>query len=125
MRDARRAALPLPFQLRLSGFEEARADWRRECEPYELFCCEEAVKLAKRFPTIEQLLAFSKLDYQQKKEAAPELGWGEHSGNTWGHALKFAAGFLQTPHLVPQFHAAICPLIGCEEAGCHAARGQA
>jgi len=121
-RDARRAALPEPFRLRLDGFEAARPNWRRDHEPYELFCCEEATRLAARFPTSEALMAFSKLGHEEQKVAAPEVRLSEHSGNTFGAALNFAAGYLNTPGLVPMFHAAICPLLGCKECGCYAAR---
>lgn len=121
-RDARRAALPEPFRLRLDGFEAARPNWRRDHEAYELFCCDEACRLAERFATVDELVAFSKLNHAEQQEAAPELRFSEHSGNTFGASLKFAAGYLQRPDLVPQYHGAICPLVGCEECGCFAAR---
>lgn len=124
-RDLRRAALPEPFRLRLDGFEAARPEWRREFEAYELFCCEEAARMAERFKTADALREFNKLDHDGQKEAAPELRMSEHSVNTWGASLNLAVLFLEQPDLVPLQHGALCPLVGCQDYGCHAVRKEA
>lgn len=123
--DKRVAALPDPLRLRIEGFRDFAGDgWRWEYEPYELASCEEAARLVKHFADPDALVFFSKLDYADQKQEYPEMDDG-HSGNTWGNALRFAHATLTRPEIVPQMHAAICPLVGCESAGCYAARKEA
>lgn len=124
-RDRRRAALPSRFQERLAGFEAARPDWRRDHEGYELFVCEEAVKLAERFSgDVAGLRAFWASSFEEQKAAFPGLAYDQHSGNTWGAAGMLARLYLERPVDVPLMHGALCPLVGCGALGCAAARGQ-
>lgn len=118
-RDARRLALPPAFQERLSTFEKRNAEWRRDFESYELFVCEEAMALVRRFGAdLPALEAFDKLDVSQQKEQAPELKFSEHSGNTWGAALGLAHRFMCGPDNVKGAHGALCGLVGCVAYGC-------
>ncbi len=122
-RDARRAALPEPFRLRVEGFIAARPNFRRDHEGYELFVCEEAAKMAAHFAgDIDGLTRFVRADLEAQKASVPGLKYGEHSGNTWGAACNLARLFLKHPNLVPAQHGALCPLVGCREYGCFAAR---
>ena len=116
-RDARRAALPENFQRRLNRFEAGTKDFRVEYEPYELFVCEEAVRLAMELKTIEAIDAFHALDWDQKRAQIPAISDG-HSGNTFGFALRLAKWHVSDPELVVKDHAAIAMLVGCEACGC-------
>jgi hypothetical protein len=128
-RDRRRAALPEPFRLRLEGFIAARPNWRRDCESYELFCCEEAALIAAHFAgrenAAEQIDRFRAASTEDEKAELPGLRYAEHSGNTWGCSSVLAQAYLVSPELVPRVHGALCPLIGCQEYGCYAARPEA
>lgn len=112
--------LPDEFRERIYGFRSTSPDWGWNYESYELFCCEEAVRLAEHFKTKEALEAFWKKDYeeQQKEFEASD----DHSGNTWGTSLRLAYTYLSEPHLIPDMHGALCPLVGCKDYGCYAAR---
>jgi hypothetical protein len=126
-RDRRRAALPEAFRLRLDGFERARPDWRRDHEGYELFVCEEAAMLSTFFADkgLDALAAFQNAPFEEQRSTLPALRLDEHSGNTWGAACAFAATYIRHPGLVPKMHGAICPVVGCQVAGCFAARPEA
>ncbi len=121
-RDARRAKLPAPFRERIEGFIAARPDWRRDHEGYELFVCEEAAELAQHLQTPEAMRAFAAASYDEQKRQAPQLKYSEHSGNTFGAMGALARRALESPELVPKMHGALCPLVGCKEYGCFAAR---
>ncbi len=115
--DLRIAALPAVFQQRIHDFRERRVDFGWQFEKYELFVCEQAVVFAATFPTEDALKTFYDLDYQAQKAACPAMDDG-HSGNTFGQAVKLALLFLSHPENVPQYHGALCPLVGCSEYGC-------
>ncbi|HEX2882230.1 MAG TPA: hypothetical protein VHO25_22070 [Polyangiaceae bacterium] len=119
-RDARIAALPEPLRLRLERFQRVNPDFRRDHEPYELFCCEEAAKLYAALPTREQITAFKQLSVDEQKQAVPALSLNEHRGNTFGATCMLAAMLCERPDLVPRAHGALCPLVGCEDYGCFA-----
>lgn len=122
-RDARRAKLPEIFQARVLGFIEARPHWRRDHEGYELFVCEEAAAISAHFAgNPEGLAAFRGLPYEEQKATVPGLRYDQHSGNTFGAACALARCRLSQPELVPQMHGALCPLVGCQDYGCFAAR---
>lgn len=114
-RDIRREALPEVFRDRLIGFEAHNADWRREFGPYELMVCETAAALAKRFGTdVAALRVFA--------DGHGDEMMAEHSGNSWGAAVMLAERFMREPESVLRAHGALCPLVGCAEYGCRAAR---
>jgi hypothetical protein len=120
--DRRVAALPAPLRERIEGFRAFKGEaWRWEFEPYEMACCEEAARIAARFNTADAVRSFAKLPYEAQKQAHPTMDDG-HSGNTWGTALRLAVLLCERPELVARDHAGICALVGCEDAGCFAAR---
>lgn len=120
-RDRRIAALPEPFQDRIHGFQEWNFAWRWNHESYELFTCEQAVEIAKAFPTTELIVKFHKMDWKDQKKVLPALS-EDHSGNTFGAACLLARIYLEKPEAIPKAHGALCPLVGCKDYGCYAAR---
>lgn len=117
-RDGRWAALPDPMKLRVLGFVERGGDtWRAEFEPYELFVCEEAVKFA---AVLGAETDWSDRDAIEAKIKAAGVESDQHSGNTYGAALRLAALLTVRPEAVPKEHGALCPLVGCVEQFCFA-----
>lgn len=123
--ETRVAALPDKLRERIEGFRSFKGEgWRHEFEPYELFCCEEAVKIHAAFPSVEQIQAFSKMEYAAQKAAFPALST-EHSGNTFSMSVRLAFHLTNNPDLLPKEHGALCALVGCEDYGCYASRSGA
>lgn len=118
--NERISKLPDVFQDRIELFREYSPDWGYLYEGYELFCCEEAMRLAEAFPTEEALVAFAELDYNGQQEAFASSD--QHSGNTWGSSMLYARVYLTDPESIPLLHGAMCPLVGCKDYGCHAER---
>lgn len=114
------ALLPLPFQRRINYFLDGVEDWGPKFGGYELFTCQEAVKIAETLKTGDAIDAFHELPFEEQ-QACVELADG-HSGNTFGAACMLAKLYLTQPELVPKMHGALCPLVGCENYGCYAAR---
>jgi hypothetical protein len=120
--DRRVAALPDPLRERIEKFRAFKGDsWRWEFEPYELFVCEEAAKIAAHLNTARAIERFGKLSYEQQKEAFPQMS-DQHSGNTFGAAVTIAYALADKSEYVWQMHGALCPLVGCGDYGCYAAR---
>lgn len=117
--DARIAALPVEFQQRIARFRAGNADFEWDHQPYELFCCEEAVKIAAALVErhAADVPAFAKLSWEQQKQLVPTLDGG-HSGNTFGIAVRLAHWYLTKPENVAREHGAMVPLVGCEAYGC-------
>lgn len=103
--DTEYEALPQFFKTRMDRMradkgEEFRADW----EPYEMFCCTEAVKIANHIrPTLpdygvtrEQIAVavkvFSDLPWVEQSSVVS----GGHSGNTFGGSCMLARAYLIT-----------------------------
>lgn len=121
--DERVSALAIPLRRRVEAFRVFGGDaWRWSHEEYEVMCCEEASAIAAAFPTSKTLRAFIALgDYDAQKAAFPAMSGG-HSGNSWGFSQRLALHLVEHPELVEQEHGALCPLVGCEDYGCHAVR---
>lgn len=116
--DKRIADLPDVFQRRIARFRAGNPDFEWDFQPYELFTCEEAVKIAKAFRTRpEDLPDFHKLTYTQQKLIVPGLS-NDHSGNTFGCAVLLARWYLLNPEMVVKEHGAMVPLVGCKAYGC-------
>lgn len=115
--DARIALLPEVFQRRIQRFTEGNCDFVWKYLRYELFCCEEAMRISDRFKTSESVSEFYSAPWEKQKELMPELS-DEHSGNTFGCACKLAQAYLADPSLVVRMHGALVPLVGCTEYGC-------
>lgn len=116
--DRRIAALPEMFRVRMEKFQrDGGHEFRRDYEGYELFCCEEAVKIATALKDrSEDVPAFAKLSWEQQKLIV-DLDGG-HSGNTFGMACRLAHWYLTRPENVAREHGALTPLVGCESYGC-------
>lgn len=132
--DAKYAALPPIFQARIDKYRRNNPDFRVEYEPYEMFCCEEAVKLAAHVGTVEAMEHYVSLASQETFEAdrarwdaeweeqkaidrAAGLALDEHSGNTHGAAVSLAFWYLKQPENVERMHGALAPLVGSWEYG--------
>jgi hypothetical protein len=136
--DQAAAALPSPFRERIDRFRRigGRA-WRVGFEGYELATCEAAAAIAEHLhvhlfdaadPTArwdvyaERLRAFNDLEHAEQIASVPVLDTLGLSGNQFGCAGRLAVQSLARPELVAREHGAMCPLVGCEEYGCWAAR---
>lgn len=117
--EQRISALPFLFQQRIAGFRRRNPDFNWEYLAYEMSCCEDAVKIANAFPTLEQIDEFNDLSWEDQRIAIPELFDG-HSGNSFSVAVGLARLFLSNPLSIPLVHGALCPLVGCESYGCYA-----
>lgn len=115
--DERYNKLPNVFQKRLNKFRNANPNFRRDYEPYELFCCEQAIIFATHFKTTEALMRWEKLSWEQQKEELPKLS-NDHSGNTFGMSCRLAHWYLSKPEMVIKEHGALTTLVGCNEYGC-------
>lgn len=104
--------LPENFKLRIDRFRNNNPDFRVNYESYELFCCKEAVKIAKACETPEKVKEFR----DGKSYLVPNLDDG-HSGNTFGCACSLAYLHLTNPEFVYKQHGALSPLVGSEEYG--------
>lgn len=122
--DERIQRLPVEFQRRIYSFQLTSPEWGPKFEGYELFVCEQAIAIAKRINTPEAIKSFHSLPWAEQKQQVPELT-DDHSGNTFGSTCSLASLFLTNPELVEKQHGALCPLVGCEEYGCYAARNAA
>lgn len=132
--DAKYAALPSVFQARIDKFRHNNPDFRWEYEQYEMFCCEEAVKLARHFGTIEAAEHYAALaqsetftadvkrwtsEWEEQKAIDKAAGLADgHSGNTHGMAVALAFWYLKHPENVERMHGALAPLVGSFAYGC-------
>lgn len=123
--DARRRvqALPSEFALRINGFWKRNPDFW-EHEGYELFCCEQAVLIARTLKTPEAVRAFKEQSWEQQQATVPGID-DDHSGNTFDVACGLATIWLQTPEHVATAHGALCSLVSCREYVCWAATPEA
>lgn len=113
--ERRVEALPKVFKNRILKFRAANDRFRYDFEPYELFCCEEALKISVHCKTPEGVDAFHKSPWEEQAKAG--LG-KDHSGNTFGAACLLAKLYLTKPEFVTKAHGALTPLVGCVEYGC-------
>lgn len=131
--DAQYAALPPIFQARIDKFRHSNPDFRWEYESYEMFCCEEAVKLAEHLRTPEAMAHYVSLarsetfkdrerwDREWEEQKAIDLAAGisrDHSGNTHGAMVALANLYINAPDGVRLMHGALAPLVGSFEYGC-------
>ncbi len=123
--DARVAKLPGPFQDRIKGFRARNPSFRAEFEPYELFCCEQAVVFALALKTPEAIENFAKASNEEQMRMLPNLDQN-HSGNTMGTSIRLAHMFVSDQQdFIRKSHGAMCPLAGCKDYGCYAASPKA
>lgn len=123
---ARVARMPERFQRRFEFFMR-QPEWGSEFGFYEIFCMEEAVKIARICGTTDRVEWFSKAESAFQKGAAESAGIAisdDHSGNTFGFACHLAYGYLAETDSLFKFHGALCPLVGCKAYGCYASTVQ-
>lgn len=140
--DEKYQNLPEVFQRRIDKFRANNPDFRWEYEPYEMFCCEQAVVIAtaigkrlvdeamteglpledakkvigERAPSAFQ--EFSNMGWENQKELVPDLDEG-HSGNTFGCSVRLAYLYVsEHSENIVKLHGALAPLVGSEEYGC-------
>lgn len=114
--DARYDSLPPIFRQRIDRFRRNNPDFRVKFESYELFCCEEAVKIADACGDPSKVQAFSLMQYETQKLAVPGLS-DDHSGNTFGMATHLAYWYLQEIENVVKMHGSLSTLVGSEAYG--------
>lgn len=114
--DAKYNKLPKCFQERIEKYRANNPRFRVDYESYEMFCCEQAVVIAKACKTIEGIEKFRKMEWKEQKEMVKKLGDG-HSGNTFGASCQLAYWYLQQPENVVKMHGSLAPLVGSEEYG--------
>ncbi len=122
--ETRVAALPTPFGARIAFFRR-NPEWEYEHGGYELFTCEEAVKIAGAMKTVEGVKALH--DAADSHAVMPSLSH-EHTGNTLGVALMLAHMYIRNEDggkYVMAFHGALCGLVGCKDYGCYSGTPEA
>jgi hypothetical protein len=111
-------ALPAPFQCRIAQFRAARPEhFNVDHLAYELFVCEEALKIAAHCQTGDAVREFHDAPLAEQQTIISD----QHSGNTFGAACRLAYAYLDHPDLLWQEHGALCGLVGCQDYGCYAA----
>lgn len=115
--DKQYNALPKCFQERIDKFRANNDRFRIDYEGYELFCCEQAVVIAKGCKSAAGVEEFRKKEWEEQLKLVPELSDG-HSGNTFGCAVRLAYWYLQQPENVVKMYGALAPLVGSEKYGC-------
>jgi predicted GIY-YIG superfamily endonuclease len=114
--DKKYDSLPDVFKKRINRFRSAKTDFRWQYEPYELFVCEEAIKIADALKTEEEIKKFVDLDYSDQKKLVDIDD--NHSGNSFGCACNLALVYVVRPEFVEKLHGALVPMVGCEAYGC-------
>lgn len=116
--EARIVALPAVFRERIEKFRrDGGHEFRRDYEPYELFCCEQAVAIGDALKSAESIRHFYGLSWKEQRALVPGLEDG-HSGNTFGMACALARFYVESPERVTNAHGALTPLVGCDAYGC-------
>jgi hypothetical protein len=129
--DAKYDALPEVFRRRIDKFRGNNPDFRWEFEPYEMSCCEDAVKIAGvaqdelggelnslDADAIRQWFEdYETLPWEEQMARVPGLFDG-HSGNSFGCAVFLARVYLTEPEGVVRMYGALAPLVGSEKYGC-------
>lgn len=116
--DAKFEALPDIFKKRILKFRNANPEFRVKYEAYEMFCCEEAIKIAKALKTPDAIIEWNKLSFEEQRKIV-DIDDG-HSNNTFGCARTLAYMYVSpNPEHVVDVHGGMAILVGCEEYGCH------
>jgi len=116
--DARFRSLPQCFRRRIGRFRRNNPDFRWQYEAYELFVCEEAVKIARALKTGAAIELFHAATWDEQRARVPDLVDG-HSGNTFGASTRLAWLYVSGDEEgVEKMHGALAPLVGSEEYGC-------
>jgi hypothetical protein len=130
--------LPKIFKQRIDKYRRNNPNFRRKFERYEMFCCEQAVAIAKavkkkvkreaiakRIPLwsitsrkrLAALSSFYKLSQAEQMKMVPELNDGQ-SQNMFESSVQLAYIYLsEYPERVVQAHGALAILVGSLEYG--------
>ena len=109
--------LPDLFKKRIDKFRNNNPNFRWAYENYEMFCCKEAVKIAKTLKTADEIIKWKDLPWEEQKKIV-DISDG-HSGNTMGCAINLACLYLsQYPEDVIKQYGAMAPLVGSKKYGC-------
>ena len=114
--DAVYDSLPECYQKRIDKFRKNNPNFNRDFLPYELFCCTESLKIAKKLKTVEQINNFRQMAWDAQRMLV-DIDDG-HSNNTFGCSVFLAKQYLTNPDDVDLIHGAMCPLVGCWDYGC-------
>ena len=114
--DKRYLKLPQVFKERIDRFRANNDRFRIDFESYEMFCCEQAVVIAKACKTPEGVQEFSKMEWKDQMSKVKKLDDG-HSGNTFSMSTQLAYLYLQQPDVVKQAHGSLATLVGSDEYG--------
>lgn len=115
--DADYESLPDNFKKRIDRFRKNNPKFRIDFEEYELFCCKEALKIAKAFKNRWEIAKFKDdLLWEQQIREVPDLS-SDHSGNTFNCACMLASLHLECPDMVPKMHGSLSPLVGSKDFG--------
>lgn len=114
--DAQYDALPIVFKKRIDRFRNNNKRFRIDFEPYELFCCEQAIIIANVCKTADEVEAFSKKEYNEQKAQVTEIS-DDHSGNSFSCSVHLAYWYLKELNMVYKLHGALSPLVGSDEYG--------
>lgn len=114
--DKRYDALPKAFQERINKYRNNNPRFRVDYESYELFCCEQAIEIAKACKTPEKVKEFKSKSWDEQKEFVPTLSDG-HSGNTFGAACSLAYWYLKEVDNVVMMPGSLATLVGSKEYG--------
>jgi len=112
--DATYDSLPPVFQRRLDRFRKGKVEFRWSLESYEMFCCQEALVIAKHCGSAEGVREFNTSNYAEQSKVTSD----QHSGNTMGTACTLAYWYLECPDVVEYLHGALVPMTGCKDYGC-------
>lgn len=114
--DAKYDKLPKCFQERIDKYRRNNPRFRVDYEGYEMFCCEQAVVIAKACKTSEGVKKFQAMKWDEQKKMVKKLDSG-HSGNTFGASVQLAYWFLEQPENVVKMHGSLATLVGSDEYG--------
>ena len=60
---------------------------------YNLFACEEAIKISTSLETKDKIIEFHKADWEKQKSMVPSIS-DDHSGNTFDMACRIAIAYI-------------------------------
>lgn len=112
--DKMYSELPPEFQQRIDIFRKNNPKFHIDYEHCELFCCQEAVKIANTLKSAEKVKEFQSANWELQKKLVPTLDDG-HSGNTFNVVVYLAYWYLQQPEALQRIVGALSPLVGNKE----------
>ena len=102
--------LPVGLRERILRFRAANLDFVWRYEDYEMASSMEAARIAAKFKTDAEILAWSKLPWDEQKKQLPDMD-ERHCGNTFDFAILLAR-CLVTGQDVSKLPPSITPMVG-------------